>query len=184
MAAPDFATLYDFETQMEDALASAITTILTAASITAPVSVTRDVETNDTPRVEITFSPGNALTQRTAIGQATPKQVPNSFQGAYSVKIVTSRQIIPDNAELHGTIRGWVRYVLTAGAKGFNTSNLPYIQILEMLPTSATAQIYDEKQQDISELNHEVWFAIRNDAWPAEGPQGSPWSNAFSNAFG
>jgi hypothetical protein len=183
MAAPDFATLYDFETQMEDALASAITTILTAASITAPVSVTRDTQIDDTPRVEVTFSPGNALTQRTAIGQAMPKQVANAFQGSYSVKIITSRQLVDDNAELHGTIRGWVRYVLTAGAKGFNTSNLPYIQILEMLPTSATAQIYDEKQQDISELNHEVWFAIRNDAWPVTTPS-SAWSSAFSNAFG
>lgn len=185
MPAPDFATVYDLETQIESAVVSAITSFLHADGINnVHVSRSQDADIAQTPRVEVMLFPGNALEQRTAIGQANPKQVPTAFQGSLTVRVVTCREIETDDAELHGTIRGWCRYVLSAGARGFNTTILPYIQILEMLPSGASPQIYDEKQQDITELNYNVWFAIRNEAWPLDGPQGSAFSSAFSSAFG
>lgn len=184
MPAPNYATLYDIETQMEGATVSAIEFFLAAASIDIQVSRSQESDTAQTPRVEVEFSHGAAMLQRTAMGQAMPKQVPNAFEGSFAVRVYTSRAIPTDNADLHGTIRGICRYVLSAGAKGYNQTILPYLQILEMLPTGASPQIYDEKEQDITELNYHVWFAIRNEAWPQEGPGGSAWSSAFSSAFG
>lgn len=168
MPAPDFATLYDFETQIEGAVVSAIVAFLAQAGITAQVERSQSSDTESTPRVEVNFTPGNALSQRTTIGQAVPKQVPNAFEGSLSIRVVTTRPIPTDNADLHGPIRGWGRYVLSAEAKAFTTAILPYLQILEMLPAGSASQLYDEKQQDITELTFNVWFCVRNEAWPPE----------------
>lgn len=163
MPAPDFGTLYDIETQMDDAVVSVITTILAAASVTCAVHKTRGTVTEDTPRVEVNFTLGSPLSHRTTIGQANPKQVPDAYEGQLMVRIVTTR---PTNNASHGTIRGWVRYVLTAEARGFNTTILPYIQILDIQPASAPAELYDAKEQDITEFTHNVIIGIRQEAWP------------------
>lgn len=184
MPASTYADLYDWETLIENGIASAISTILSATSIAGQVNVTRGTETESTPRVDVTFSPGISLGQMTAMGQANPKQVPGAFDGTLTLRISTARAIEDDNAELHGQIRGWVRYVMSAGARGLNTTILPYLQILDMLPSGSASQIYDEKSQDITELSYAVKFAIRNDAWPTGEPAGSAWSSAFSAAFG
>lgn len=168
MAAPDFGTLYDFETPIEEAAKNAITDTLTANSVSGVTfSVSRDSATDDTPRIDIVFASGQAMTQRTAAGQAVPKQVPNAFEGLLTLRLSTTRPISTGNAALHGKIRGLIRYAMSAGAKAFDPTDTPYLQILQMLPEASTPQLYDEKQQDISELTFRVWFAIRNDAWPA-----------------
>lgn len=166
MAAPTYAALYDWETLMEDGIASAIGTILTAASITAQINTTRDGATESTPRIDVMFSPGNSNGHMTAIGQANPKQVPDQFDGTATIRISTARPISTGNAAIHGTIRGWVRYTMSAGARGLTEGSLPYLQILDMLPAGSASQIYDEKSQDITELSYKVTFAIRQTAWP------------------
>ena len=174
MAAPDFGTLYDFETPFELAASNAIEDTLTAAGITnVALNVSRDSGTDDTPRIDIQFSTGVAMPQRTTIGQANPKQVPNAFEGVFTIRLSTTRPTETDNAAIHGMLRGLIRYALSAGAQAFDESDIPYWQILQMLPESSTPQLYDEKQQDITELSFHVWFAIRNDAWPVDTPPGT-----------
>jgi hypothetical protein len=184
MPASTYADLYDWETLIENGIASAISTILGASSIGAQVNVTRGTGTEETPRVDVTFSPGSSLGHMTTIGQANPKQVPDMFDGTLTLRISTARPIEDDDAELHGEIRGWVRYVMSAGARGLNETILPYLQIMDMLPSGSASQIYDEKSQDITELSYAVKFAIRPSAWPTGEPEGSAWSSAFSAAFG
>lgn len=167
MAAPDFFTLYDWETQLEGAAASVLTAALTAASITANVYTSQVSSTKQTPWIELDFLPGRALDQRTAIGQASPKIVPNAFEGILLATVVTTRPI--DEAlvtPLHRTLRGLVRYAFSAGAKSFTGVNLPYIQILDMLPEAAPGTLYDEKEQDKTELAFHLIWAIQNSAWP------------------
>lgn len=166
MPATNYAVLYDFETLMEGGIASAIATVLTAATITAQVTTTRSVATESTPRIDVTFSPGAALAHMTTTGQPMPKQVPDMFDGTLTLRIATARPISTANSAIHGTIRGWVRYTMTAGARGLTEAILPYLQILDMLPSGSASQIYDEKSQDITELTYKVTFAIRSTAWP------------------
>lgn len=171
MPAPDVFALYDFETQLEDAVSGIITAGLagTIPAITCEVSVTRSSTTNNTPRVGINCSPGSPLGHWTAQGQANPKQVPDMFNATLAIEISTTRPI--DNAltdPLHGVIRGLCRYYLSAGAKVFNGTNLPYLQVLDMQPASSSSGVPEaNKEQDMTVLLYAVKFAINPSAWPA-----------------
>jgi hypothetical protein len=172
-AAPDFQTLYDFETPFEAALKGILVAAFAAVSpapIVCQVTTQADAPLKDTPRVEIMFQPGNALSQRTTLGQAAPaKQVPNAFSGRFSVTIYATRTISSANNANLPAIRGLVRYALSAGAKGFTSQNLPYWQILDMNPSSSTPVIIDSKEQAGTELSYDLLFAISNSAWPGQG---------------
>lgn len=167
MAAPDFFTLYDWETQLEGAGKAVLDATLTAAGIDATVYTSQSPDIKETPRVELQFLPGRALDQRTAQGQANPKIVPNAFEGIIYARVITTRPIDQGGALLHGTLRGLVRFAFSAGAKAFTGANLPYLQILDMLPEAGAHQLFTEKEQDITELAFYLKWAIRNDAWPS-----------------
>jgi hypothetical protein len=163
----DIYDLYDFDDRIEDAIKAVLVAELTAATITCEVWTSREGGKKGTPRLEVSFSLHSAMAQRTAAGQATPKQVPNSFEGSVAITLSTTRPSVAGNADQHGRIRGLARYVMTAGAKKFNGTNLPGIQILEMLPEEQTPRVYDGKSQDLSILGYRIWFAIPNNAWPS-----------------
>ena len=165
----DVYDLHDFEDQLEPAVAGILASQLALAGVTDPVQilVTRDADDLTTPRLEVSFALSLAMAQRTAQGQAAPKQVPNAFEGRISVAVVTTRPVPGANGDLHGRLRGVVRWSLAAGAKAFSSANLPYLQILDCLPEAQSPRVFDEKEQDISQLNYHVWFAINNSAWPS-----------------
>jgi len=165
----DVYDLHDFEDQLEPAVRTAIQAQLALAGITSAVQVlvTRDAYVDDTPRIEISFSLSIAMQQRTTQGQATPKQTPNAFEGKISVSVITTRGVTPDNSDIHGRLRGVVRWTMAAGSKAFNSVELPYLQILELLPEAQSPRVMDEKEQDVSVLDYHIWFAIQNSAWPA-----------------
>lgn len=165
MPAPDYATLYDFETQMEGAWQSVLLEFLAPLGITQ-VFVTRDDAVLDTPRVEVEFHVGNALNQRKAFPGPPYREIPNAFNAALVVRVVTTRALA-ENKVQHGPLRGLLRYNLSASANRIKAqTNLPYLQILEMLPASSVPRIIDEKEQDISEMQYSMQFAINNNAWP------------------
>lgn len=167
MPAPDFYTLYDFESQIEDAWSEILMGELSTAGIIAQVVTSRDPESKITPRIELSFALGAALEQRTTAGQSSPKQVPNAFAGTLTVLVATTRPIPTDNANIHGQLRGLCRYCLSAAKQAIGDSNLPYLQLLDQLPSSATPQVFDDKEQDLTQMIYAVIFSIRNDAWPA-----------------
>lgn len=170
MPNPNIGELLDFVTQLEAAGAS----ILTAgfAGITpalAPqIVVSRDSDTLETPRIGVQFTVGPAILQFGAIGQANPKQVPVAYLGTFALTIATTRP--NDNAKqnpLHGTLVGFSRYFFSAGAKAFTETNLPWLQLLEMLPAQCAAQMQENKEQDLDVLTWDAKFAIRDQYWPA-----------------
>lgn len=169
MPTPTFPELYDFETQFEALWKAVVEGLLTENSLVAEVATAQSPAIKDTPRIEITFQVGPPLEQRTTAGQSAPtkKQVPNAFNGVLTAKVVTTRSLDPDNASIHGTLRGLVRYAFSAGALVVNDTNLPWLEILEQLPSASTPQFYDEKDNDLTELAYSVVFAIRNTAWPS-----------------
>jgi hypothetical protein len=162
MPAPNYQTLYDFETQLETAWATVFTVALAAIPITCQVLSTRNAATEDAPRVELECLVGPALTQRKGLSTGTYREVPNAFKFTLITRIVTTR---PTNDNQHGVIRGLIRYNLTASANVV-TAQLAYLQILEQLMQSGTSHIIDEKEQDVSELTYDGWFAINETAWP------------------
>lgn len=169
MANPNIGELLDFETQLEAAGAS----VLTAGfgGITPPLApqilVSRDSDTEETPRIAVQFDTGVPILQYGAIGQANPKQVPVAYQGVFTLSLATTRPT--DNAKmdpLHPILRGFCRYFFSAGAKVFTETNLPWLQILEMLPAQCAAQLQQTKEQDVDVMTWNVKFAIRPEYWP------------------
>lgn len=165
MPAPDYGTLYNFEDQMESAWASVLLDAL--AGLVDAVYVTRDIRSKVTPCVEVEFIVGDALRQRKGLPGPPYREVPNAFNGTLVVRVVSTRAT-PENAALHGTIRGLCRYTLSASANVIKANiNMPYLQILEMLPTASTPRMIDEKEQDVTEINYTMQFAIDQGAWPS-----------------
>lgn len=170
MPAPSIFDLYDFEGQIEAAAQAALVAMIAGVTPALPaiqVTVSRDSDTQVTPRFELMFATGEPILQYGAFGQANPKQVPVAFQGTLTVLVVTTRPF--DNsaaAPFHGIMRGLARYCFSSGAKALNDTSLPYIQILELLPTGLRPQLQENKEQDIDALQFLVKFAVRNEAWP------------------
>lgn len=164
MAAPDIQTLYDFETQLETAWADVFEDKFTELSITCAVGISRDQGIEVTPRVEIFLSLGTPPTQRTTIGQASPKQVPSAFAGTLTVAVITTRET---NTDDHGPIRGVVRYLLSGANQIMTEQRLPYLQILELLPAGSAPTVNPEKNEDSTDMVYSIIFAIRDGAWPA-----------------
>ncbi len=165
MPAPDLPTLYDFETQIESAFQSVLQAALLTASIVCQVIITRDSAIDDTPRIELQCTVGAPLSQRRGTGTigVNYREIPIAFGFKLSATVITTR---PTNDNEHGAIRGLTRFNLSAAANVITARNLPYLQILEMLPAGSPPAILDEKQQDKSLLEYDGWFAIQNSAWP------------------
>lgn len=165
--APSFEELYNFEGNIETCFAAIFEGALAQRGYSAQVLKSISPDSKITPRFQIVFNANTPFSlNRTTLGQANPAQIPNNFTGSLSVKLYTTRSISSDNADMHGLLRGLARF-LGSGIKLFNNSNMPYYQILQILPTGCNNTIADEKQQDGTELTWDVLFAIDNSAWPS-----------------
>lgn len=170
MPSPNIGELLDFQTQLCDATGSILTAGFAGLTPTfAPqVLVPRDSDTELTPRVEVGADIGIAIRQYTTIGQASPRQVPIAYEFALSLRMVTTRP--DDNArmsKLHPVLVGYGRYFMSAGAKLFTETNLPWLQILDLWPTQCGSQLQDHKEQDVDVLTWAGKFAVRDAYWPA-----------------
>ena len=159
MPAQDIDTLYDFESQMEEAFAG----ILTADGF-PHVYTSRDPEKIITPAVVLRFATGAALSQRALRGDP-PRLVPCAFEGTMIAEIITGRRL-PDAPD-HGPFRGRVRFLLSAAANLIEDRNMPWLQILDFLPGGTSPAMTEEKEIDRSAIHFAMKFAIRNEAWPS-----------------
>lgn len=159
--APDFATLYDFETQFEDAFVA----VLKGQAKIPNVFPSRDAEKLRTPGLIVRFVVQNSGAL-SALNGTPPRLVPIRFEGSMIVEVITSRPDDPRGQNDHGRLRGLARFWLSAGANVISSVNLPYVQLLNFVPGPGTPQVNDEKSMDRSSLSFHAQFAIRDDAWP------------------
>lgn len=168
MPVPSFQTLYNFEDQIESAVASAISAAIANLGMdetAVQILTSRDLSIKSTPRIEISFSLTGAMTQRSTFNQAVPKETPNAFEGSISVILATTRPEDATAIDMHGPLTGAIRYAMSAPAQVFTSGNLPNLQIMNMLPENQSSRVFDEKEQDLKSLGYHIWFAIQNSAW-------------------
>lgn len=168
MTAPDFPTVYDLETAIEEAFGPALAGLITEFGLHATVVTSRNREFMDTPRVELYAAVGGVLSQRTTANQARPKEQPNAFDITLTAVVVTTRSIVAENSEEHGPLRGTVRYAFSAGWRAISDSNLPWHQLMDFLPAGSTPQLLDAKDNDKTELTYAGKIAVKNTAWPVQ----------------
>lgn len=169
MPAPNPYVLYQFESALESAFVDVVNYFLAQASISGvSVQGTEDDGIDGTPRIELEASISAIVPQWAATGQATaanPKQVPVARFFSVAARVVVTKG---DPAQSLKAIVGVLRYAASAGAKGFNSSNLPYHQILELYDVSGFPGVpSDDKSQQSLEVTFGGQIAIRNEAWPS-----------------
>lgn len=157
MAAPDFPTLYDFETQMDGAW----TDYLIANGV--PAVKQRGASVLATPRVEVKFTTGAASGSMHGFAAAEYKPRPDRFAGTLSLVVATNRS---KNDSGHGTSRGTVRGFVADFLRVQTTENLPYLWIFDIMDSGTSETVDDENNADISTLTFNIKFGIRSDAWP------------------
>jgi len=164
MAAPDYATLYDFETQLE----TAWDTVFTAAGYTT--HVTQDTTDKDTIYVEVKAEIGAGGESYEMLSQTVPYGN-RMFDFTLTVDVKTSRTETGANTA-HKTARGKVRNLLErwptdcTGGSSIN-SNLTYIKIARMVRTGGDRSSDEGRGQDITTETYSGTFQVKRDAWPA-----------------
>jgi hypothetical protein len=175
MSALDHIPLYDYETAIE----AAVQTILVAADIPtyASFSPAELDPPRPRPRVEIELQTGAATGHRST---STEVYRPDSFTGTLSLTVITNtsdeisstEEPINAGARAHAQFRALVRYhcggietTLTDDANAGDTM-LPYHSVNRFIEAGTSPTINTENGLLASQLNWEIHFNIRPEAWP------------------
>ena len=160
MAAPNIATIYDFEGTFE----SLAKTFLEAAlSPTVTVNTTFSQDNLDSPRIDLRFE----------VGEAEPDLLKfDNVDGdgeefmAYNANLVC--EIVTDNEldtqATHRSLRSQVRDVLRRNGSNWTTASIPYHEFRHIRP-NGSAYLTEGNLQS-TELYFEITFNIKNDAFP------------------
>ncbi len=164
MAAPTNAALLDYETAIEDALATYLATLLTGTQILTPRTVLSTSGTLSTPRVqlsvEITGTNANQQNDRTTDGLWYDSHKLAQLSLACIVRRDTSGQSI-------GTLRGKVRVAMLSATAALTSNNLPYYQVITLREGSSRAGINPENDEIFHQLTYALEFWIKPDQWAA-----------------
>lgn len=153
MPAASLTVLFDFETQIE----SAIETALTAAGVTATKQ--RDADDKAAPLVSIQFTQGESLG---SLFKHDGVYREDRFEGEVVLTIATYRNATSDS---HPTYRAKVRTVMSDWQTDIN-GELDHLILLDCKTAGASPEVSQEDDYDISALRYRTPFAIRSTAWP------------------
>jgi len=167
MAAPDLETLLDFETNIESAAETFLSTDTGLA--TSSIFVQLDESDLVLPRLSVMFELGEADDPPDERSSTSPVLAYRKYNGTLTVRVVTRASLDGSNSD-HRSYRAKVRKSLLINATNFDTevstgvSVLPYYDVKYLRPSGTQFDI--DGDLAISTLSYEVRFAIRNDAWP------------------
>jgi len=159
MPAPNLATLYQFEGQLDSAFSS----VLSASG--TPAFFAHTTEEKPADRIEVMAEIGAATDQL-----ATNKEF-NTYNFNLTATAYTQRDLDEPLPTRHRWLVGQIRARLSVlnSAANFTSGNLPYLQLLKLVP-AGSASDFDNSQdraQDITRLQYAGQFAIISTAWPA-----------------
>ena len=165
---------YNFEDQLE----ALFNTILTNDSYLSGQNVTiytrRSTSIQVTPRVELDVDMSSDAGYLSFATAGSPlRQDPAGFKGNVTMRVVTTRSVDSNlTTPLHGKIRGRCRYLLSAWPNLITAlGTYQYLQILELLPTTATMDVQAEKDTDTTFLSYRMTFNINDWTYPCFGEE-------------
>lgn len=156
--APDYESLYDFETQIETAFAELLEEKTTISS-----HGQRSEDNLPVPRYEFQATTGAATGH---YGKAKDGLVyPDAFECVLRCRHVTSRRndfSLHDHRRNVSALRRWMYRFETQ----ITSDRLPYLTIDSILETGSTQGVDPDNELDITDISFAVAFAIRPNAWP------------------
>jgi hypothetical protein len=164
MAAPTIAALLDYETNIENALATYIDSAITSTQILT----TRTLLTEDliltTPRITVavlvTGTNPNQQNDRTTDGLAYDSEKMGTVTLVASIRRNASGQALT-------ALRGGLRGAMLAATAALNVSNLPYYQIITLREGTCTTGINADNDEITYAVTYSLDFLIKPDQWPA-----------------
>lgn len=160
MPAPDIATLYDFETAYEDALANYIGTVNATWQVLTPRSNINVDTIVVTPRVTIEFS---------ITGTGEQREIQNNVEyyadrrGMFTIQAVSGRN---DPAQNHGQMRGAIRQAMLGSQAVFNANSVPYYQTIDLSEGGSSQSVNAENDEILTQLTYPIWFSFMPSAYP------------------
>jgi hypothetical protein len=156
--ASDYPTLYQIETAIE----TAVSTLLTAQSITHHIS--RATTAKTAPHVDVQASLGEVTGRFFTDNDGTLRDA--SFNFTLAFRVVTNRH---DDSTTHRDYRAKIRNVFAQYVADLN-AELTYHAVAELHHVESTPEIQDEDDLDVSAMQYAGVVDIKNDSWPAATP--------------
>lgn len=163
MAAPDLATLFDFETQLESAAKSFLATATELPEESIYSTLDQDVYT--TPRLEIMIEINEGIDPPIARSALIDTPDYLKYSATMTIRVVTDP--LEDGTQAsHRALRGKVRGEMLQNAQNWTTTPalLPYYSVQYQRPLGTSYEIDGELA--VSTLSYDLSSVIRNDAWP------------------
>jgi hypothetical protein len=156
MAASSYATLYQFESHLE----AGFKTVLEGVS-GLDVRQTRDTDEQATPRCSLRVAVGGVFGDKLAVAPGGSYRY-SHYTANLSLDIVTNRRT---NQSSHATVLGQVRDKLYDW-RNFSETAFPLVVVLRCLESGNGGPGIRDGEDDVTSLNFELVFAVRDSAWP------------------
>lgn len=159
MPATTLDELYDFESQFDFALKAVLD-----PAIAATHTPSTPLDTAHTPFITAEFNlRGPAGPTGTALLRgATSDIYPETYSGEFVINLITNRQV----SGAPNALRGKLRQIMLPKAQAFNSTVLPWLEMLSLEETASNREIDTELDTDRTAMTYTVIFGIRPDAWP------------------
>lgn len=165
MPAPNIATLFDYESVYEDALAGYFANLNgnPFSTILTPRTNLAEDATLTTPRLVIRMG---------VTGQGIQENdQPNTSSDYFSHRLAGIDFIVTTNrdnaSQSHGLLRGYVRQAMLQSTAAMNANTVPYYQTIYVFESGSTQGIQEGNDEISTQLTYAIQFQIKPDQWPA-----------------
>lgn len=164
MAAPTINSLLDYETNIEDALATYLAAQIASTQILTTRTLLTSQEILTTPRVTIAVQVSGTNAEQQA--SRTTDGAEYDCHKLGSVSLVASMQRNASGQSMT-TLRGGVRKAMLSATAALNGTNLPYYQIITLREGSCSTGINADNDEISYSITYALEFFIKPDQWPA-----------------
>ena len=164
MPASSIAILLDYETNIEDALATHLASAISSAQVLTSRTLLTSQEIVTTPRITVAVG-----ITGTNPNQQNNRTTDSLEYDSHKLGTVTLVGVIRRNASGQSltTLRGGIRKAMLSATAALNNSNLPYYQIVTLREGSSSPG-FDADNDEISmTLTYALEFFIKPDQWAA-----------------
>lgn len=163
MPAPSLATLFDFETQYESALASHLANVNASWQILTPqtrANIAGETDILRTPRIMLSLAVSGPGEQREFVNSVGYYA---DFSGTMTVHVATQRDDVTQN---HGLMRGTVRQAMLETTAVFNANTVPYLQTVDIFGGASSQGSDQENQEIVTILTFPMKFFVPPASFP------------------
>ncbi len=164
MAAPSIAALLDYETNIEDALATYLAAQITSTQVLTTRTLISTEEILETPRVTVAVNVTGTNPNQQAIRTTDSAEYDAHKLGNVSLVAVMRRNA---SGQSMTTLRGGLRKAMLSATAALTAVNLPYDQIVTLREAASSAGINAENDEVYYTLNYNLEFFIKPDQWAA-----------------